>query len=259
MANSLRNVRNFGVLWALIGLASTLGLSGSAVAQGGPPLVADLSERSISITLGFSGTDLLLFGATDATGEIVVIIRGPSSNVTVRRKDRIGGIWVNNDHVEFKDVPGFYLVASSGPLDEIASPLIRQNKALGFATIPLETTADIDDERRAGFRDALLRNKQRQGLYREAPGSVELQSGRLFRTTVNFPSIVPTGDYTVEVILLRNDRVISATLTPLVVSRTGFESLVFTFAHLHSELYGLIAIVVALMAGWFAGFAFRRF
>lgn len=232
--------------------------SASASGQSGPPLVADLIDEQVSITLGFSGTDLLLFGATDETGDIVVVVRGPTGDVTVRRKERIGGIWINRDHAIFEDVPGFYLIASTGDIDEIVPPEVRRNMELGLDMLSLDPIGEISDEDRVAYRAALIRNKQRQGLYSEVPGSVELQSGRLFRTNVTFPSNVPTGIYTVEVILLRDDKIVEVTLTPLVVDRRGFEALVFQFAHLRPALYGFIAIVIALMAGWFAGFAFRK-
>jgi hypothetical protein len=40
-------------------------------------LVADLSEHLIAITTGFVGTDVLLFGAIEETGDVVVVVRGP--------------------------------------------------------------------------------------------------------------------------------------------------------------------------------------
>ena len=36
-------------------------------------LVADLSSHLVAITTGFTGTDLLLFGAMDAEGDVVMI------------------------------------------------------------------------------------------------------------------------------------------------------------------------------------------
>ncbi|MCZ6605955.1 MAG: TIGR02186 family protein [Alphaproteobacteria bacterium] len=281
------------------GLATTVRPAWSQTSTFSEHLVADLSERFISITLGFAGTDLLLFGATDGTGDVVIIVRGPATDVTVRRKARIGGIWVNRDHVAFEGIPGYYLVASTGPLDEIVPEGIRRELEIGLDALPLEPVlASIaqpiaraqqgvgDDQRaaeppeqedaapatnptevltgalteaeREAFRAALIRNKQRQGLYIETPGSVTLQSGRLFRTKVVFPSNVPTGNYAVDVILMRDGHVVGMTTTGLGVDRRGFESLVFLFAHRRPISYGVIAIVIALVAGWFAGFVFRK-
>ena len=50
----------------------------------------------------------------------------------------------------------------------------------------------------------------------------------------------------------------SAQTTPLFVSKVGVEAEIFDFAYEQSALYGIIAILVALMAGWLAHIAFRR-
>ncbi|NNE84205.1 MAG: hypothetical protein HKN28_09575, partial [Alphaproteobacteria bacterium] len=63
-------------------LAQTPAVSGA----GSTPLVADLSENLIAITTGFTGTEVLLFGATEGVGDIIVVVRAPESQVVVRRK-----------------------------------------------------------------------------------------------------------------------------------------------------------------------------
>jgi hypothetical protein len=68
-------------------------------------LVADLSSHLIAVTTGFSGTSLLLFGATQGEGDVVVVVRGPDKPETVRRKRRTLGIWVNRDTYAFAAVP----------------------------------------------------------------------------------------------------------------------------------------------------------
>ena len=63
-------------------------------------LVADLSKDQIRVASNFTGEKILLFGAIERTGpngasDVVVVVRGPSENFTLRRKKRVAGIWVN--------------------------------------------------------------------------------------------------------------------------------------------------------------------
>jgi hypothetical protein len=58
-------------------------------------LIADISERRIDITTGFSGAEVLVFGAIEGEGDVVVVARGPSQNMVLRRKERQFGIWIN--------------------------------------------------------------------------------------------------------------------------------------------------------------------
>ena len=79
------------------------------------PLVADLSKHLVAITAGFSGAEVLLFGAVDEPGDVVVIVRGPLRSVTMHRKSRVLGVWANTAKMTFEEVPSFYAIASSRP------------------------------------------------------------------------------------------------------------------------------------------------
>lgn len=248
------------------GKAVALGLGAIAVlglAIAGPlraaPLVADLSKHLVAITTGFAGADVLLFGSVDRPGDVVVIIWGPPEEVVMHRKSRIAGIWINTAQMTFEHVPSFYAVASSRALDEIASEHVLSRLEMGVErlNLPLPRTKASPNIARK-WRDALIRNKERLGHYAREVGQVTFLGENLFRTQVEFPANVPTGTYQIEVYLLRDGRVVSAQTTPLIVSKIGLEADVFDFAHDYSAIYGLIAILVALVAGWLAHIAFRR-
>jgi len=223
------------------------------------PLVADLSDHLVGITTGFIGTDVLLFGATDGPGDIAIVVKGPVVTEVVRKKDRIGPVWVNSESVSFGKVPSFYLVASNRPLEAFAPEQLRTRYQLGTAYISYtvenikEGTADVGP-----FEEALVRLKTRQGLYGRAPGAVSLLANRLFRTQLHFPENVPTGTYMVEIYLIRDETVVSAEIVPLTISKIGVGAEIYDFAHRNSPLYGLLVIVLAIIIGWVAGVALRR-
>jgi uncharacterized protein (TIGR02186 family) len=228
-------------------------------------IVADLIVHRIEITSGFSGAELTLFGAIEGKGDVIAVVHGPSApgggliggTVDVRRKVRSFGIWVSGPHVRFDNIPGFYAIAGSEPLDEIVTPEMRQRYQLGLEmmkTEALEATApDIAD-----FSGALLRIRQKQGLYNDKVGHVSFIGDRLFRTSFAFPSSVPTGIYTVDVYLARDGRIVDAQSFPLLVNRAGFSADIYDFAHRHAVAYGFIAVAAALLFGWTAHLAFRR-
>ncbi len=247
-----------GAIHAVAAAVMAAGANAPPVAaQGSQALIADLSSREIAITTGFAGTELLLFGAVDGAGDIVIVVRGPERREIVRRKERIAGVWVTGRSVAFDAVPAFYFLASTRPLAEIAAAETFAPRRIGADNLHL-VPASRADAGRTEFRRALLRNKARSGLYGENQGAVTVLGGRLFRTRVFFPSNVPTGKYAAEVYLLRNGVIIGEQSTPLVVRKVGLEADVFQFAHRQSALYGIIAIAIALGAGWLAGMIFRR-
>ena len=223
------------------------------------PLVADLSEHQIQITTGFTGTNVLLFGTVDEESDVVVVVRGPTQQTAVWRKGRFAGIWVNDRRVVFDDVPSFFAVRSSSPLEEITSDTIRARHGMGANFLRLRTAdKSVSDFELAEFRAGLIRNKRRLGLFAAEDERINFLGGQLFRTRLFFPANVPTGFYDVEVFMIRDGRVAHAQTTPLIVSKAGLGADVFFFAHRYSAFYGILAIILAAAAGALAAFVFRK-
>ena len=73
----------------------------------------------MSITSAFQGESILLFGMFDPPGEIVVVVVGPPARETVLRKQRFLGLWLNTGRQAFDDVPAYYSIAASQPLQRL--------------------------------------------------------------------------------------------------------------------------------------------
>jgi uncharacterized protein (TIGR02186 family) len=240
---------------AAVILVLVAALAGHAGAQ---TLTADLSSHVIGITTGFVGADLVLFGSADKPGDVIVIVRGPPTELTVRRKEKILGVWINGSSAVFRDAPSFYAVAASHPLAEIASQESMGRQGIGLENVRLQPTRSIPEPRLTEFRKALLSSQENVDLYRSGVAPVTFLGEHLFRADMFFPANVPTGSYSVEVLLMSGGEVVSAQTTPLIVSRIGFSNGVFVVAHRHAVLYGLGALTFAVVAGWAAGAMFRR-
>jgi uncharacterized protein (TIGR02186 family) len=247
-------MRRRAALVAPAALALWLCWPGTAMADA---LAADLTRHLIAITTGFTGASVVLFGATDGPGDVVVVVRGPAQQVTVRRKQRIAGVWVNTAAMTFADVPSFYFIAASRPLAEMVDPRIAAVDRLGLDHLHFEPEAPAPPRQVAAFVAALIRTQQRLGLFPRTTEPVQFIGERLFRTTIAVPATVPTGTYRVETLLFRDHRIVALRTTPLVVSKIGVDAAVFDFASRQPALYGAIAVAIAMVAGWLASLPFR--
>ncbi len=221
------------------------------------PVVADISNHLIAITTGFTGTDVLVFGATDGEGDVVVIVRGPEREEIVRRKERMAGIWIHGESHHFRRVPSFYAVAASKKLADTAPQTVLARHQIGLENLRLESVREDDPSQRE-FAQALTRLKQDEGLFPTQVEQVQFLGNQLFRAKIAFPANVPVGTYTVEVFLLRNGEVAGAQTAPLVISKIGLGADIYLFAHRDAPIYGAIAILMALVAGSSAAFLFRK-
>jgi uncharacterized protein (TIGR02186 family) len=250
-------MRRLGLLLAALGFAAFLVLAAGA-AQAQQPLVADLSQHLIRITTGFSGTEVLLFGATEGEGDVVVVVRGPDISTVVRRKSRELGIWVNSSQMTFTGVPSFYRVASSRPLADITTPQTQTRHQLGIENLRFNTLRPSSPQEIAEFRTGLLRNREREQLFAADVGPVTFLGQRLFRAPFQLPANVPTGVYQVHTLLIQNGEVVAEQVTPLFVNKSGVGADVFEFAHRQPAIYGILAVLIAIGAGWAASAVFRK-
>lgn len=243
----------------LVVLAAAIADSAAPAAAKG--IVADVDDHLVEITTDFAGQDILVFGAIDGPGDVILVMRGPAGRVAVHQKDRFAGIWVNAESVEFDDVPSLYGVASSRPLFEILPNEVLDRYQLGVGRLRFET----QDEEVYGvgsFRIALVQQKRKQGLYADRVGRVTFIGETLFRANLHLPSNVPTGTFLIDVYLVREGRIVDAQNMPLVISKVGFGADLYKYAN--SRLiaprfgYGVAAVLVSLLTGWLAHLAFRK-
>lgn len=245
-------------------LLAAMVLLAAAAPASAAQFVVDVSERTVAITAGFTGAELVVFGtAAEAQGSVgeehgvIVVIRGPEQPTVVRRKERQFGVWANHGGVTFPEAPAFVWVAASEAFADrpLAEVLARYRIGQDFLA---PTPAGEDIGALDMFQAALVRRKQVNGLYSAEFGRVEFLGEHLFRTRVMFPANVPVGSYRIEVFELRDANVVNVTASALHVRKAGLEAAVFRFAHDFPILHGLVAIVLALMAGWLAGAVARR-
>ncbi len=242
-------------------------LPGMASAQNVPKLVPDVSQRQIDIQSGFTGAEMLLFGAIiyprgvapEGQIDVAVVLRGPTRPITLREKQKIAGIWINADSTDFRSVPAYYAIASSRPLDTIVNDKTAAIYELGLDKLQLSPSGEVDAKEQRRFVSGLVDLNSRNGLFRQEAGTVEITDQVLYRARLNIPSSVPVGIYTAETLLIRDGRVIVADDNVEVrIRKTGFEQLVTILARDYSLFYGAMAVLVSLLLGWFAGYVFQR-
>jgi uncharacterized protein (TIGR02186 family) len=221
-------------------------------------LVTALSSNLVAITTGFTGSNVLLFGTTGGEGDIIVVVRGPEDAEVVRRKGRRLGLWINEAEARFVNVPQFYAIAESGPIASTLSPSVAARHQIGISNLRLMAASMSPGVDLAEFRAALIRLKQQMGLYSPRPQPISFLGERLFRTDMRIPANAPVGDYLVSVFLVRNGEVTSAEITPLKVSKIGFEAWTYRFARSEPLVYGVVAVALAAVAGWMANMLFRK-
>ena len=226
-------------------------------------VVAGLSQSRISISTNFDGSEILIFGAVKRENPIVeeppihvlITVEGPKRPVSVRRKEKRLGIWVNIDAVEVDRAPTFYAVATSGPWAEVISDTEDLRHRVSTLRAIRSVGATIQGSQ--DFTDALIRIRAGNDLYQTNIGAVELNEQTLFNTSVRLPANLTEGDYKARFFLTRGGRVIDTHETVIAVQKVGLEQFLYRLAHDQPLMYGLMSLAIAIAAGWGASALFR--
>lgn len=233
---------------------------------------ADVSTRSVAITSGFVGTEIIVFGTVEnsrqpsaeaGTYDVVVVVEGALVPAVVRKKSRVGGLWVNTSSVRLASFPSYYAIASTRPIDEIAEPAELAKNEIGFRYVRLVPSGRsaldaIAPDAATEFREAALRIKQRQRLYLKADHGVTFIGRSLFRATIALPPNVPVGPLTARVYLYRDGKPLSSYQSKVMMERTGIERFLHAAAFERPLLYAIATLLLAALAGVAAAFAFNR-
>ena len=224
-------------------------------------IVLGLSQDEVAISATFDGSEILIFGAikreaTPPEGElgVIVTVAGPDTPLTVRRKERRFGIWVNTDAVDIDLAPTFYAVASSGPLAEVLRATEDLRHKVTIPSVIRNVGASVMDS--PAFEQALMRIRFENGLYLRLEGGVDLEEDTLFRTAIRMPANLTEGDYPTRIFLTRDGRVVDIYETQIEVNKVGLERWLYDLAHENAFLYGLMSLAIAIAAGWGASAAF---
>lgn len=226
-----------------------------------PILVPDISEHDIVLRQGFTGTDLLLFGAIlDPAGgrvgegyDVVVVLKGPTEEIRLREKERWFGIWINADTTAYRSVPSFYAIASSRPIADIVDERTAAIYELGLNYLQLSPTDSIDPVEQARFSAGLVDLRQRLGLYAQFEDGVQVSENVLYRARLPIPSNVIPGRYVAETFAIADGRVITSATSEVQVLKEGFEGVVAEEAEENAFFYGLFAVGLSVFMGWAAG------
>lgn len=235
-------------------------MAGPAVAQQvvPPSLAVELSTRRIEVTTAFAGGEILVFGATErlihaGADEVVVLATGPATSMVVRQKVEVLGFWINGAAARFNGVPSYWAMAATRPPTEMLTEVERRELRLGMDLISLPQLG----ARGSQFRDALQDLKRADRTWAEAL-PMEVSGGRLFHARLPVPSTVATGEYRVQVLLVRAGRVVARQELSLDVVRVGTAAQIADVARGLPVLYGFACILLAAFAGWLGSVLFRR-
>ena len=226
-------------------------------------IFADTSVRDIKIEIDFNGEKLLIFGAMNKfDDDVVILVKGPPIDLLTRKKEKISSIWINNDSFLWKGAPSFYQIISTEKITKILSQEILIKNELGIENLNfynnLNTSLLALDSDKILWKKALIQNMHDKKLWINEDKSLIKTKGLLFKAQVLFPTTIIPGEYIINIMQVRNEKIISKDFTKINVKKHGIGSLIYKFANKFALFYGIFAVFFAIFSGWLAAIAFMK-
>jgi uncharacterized protein (TIGR02186 family) len=216
--------------------------------------VKSIIPSSAIIGTTYNGVKINIKGEISKNEELIIKVIGHKRDTHFKKKGKIWGIlWMNIDDVVFTDLPSLYLVYTG----DIPESMIKK---MGFASLrkEIKITSSFNDKN--FLFNELIKLKRKEGLYcvrKDAIKYKKLDSKKEFDCSVFLPAKLLPGTYQIKFIAIKNGKIAENITLPLQARLEGLPKLISYLAFQHSTIYGIMAVLIAIIAGLIMGIIFK--
>ncbi|EPR44266.1 Conserved hypothetical protein CHP02186-related, transmembrane [Desulfovibrio sp. X2] len=247
-----RTSHNIAILAALCAL---LLAAVPAFADGAATLT--LAPAQIDIGTTYNGMPLHVEGTIPAGCQAVIRFLGEPKDVHMKAKGKIFGLlWMNLDSLTFTDVPSVFLAQSSTEFGQLGAA----GDSLGLDGLKASIGVHGGNEGAKSLIGDLLHMKRTEKLYRQTEGDVTLtpaDGSQTFAADIALPSRLAPGTYTVEVHAVCDGKVAASARQEITAKLVGAPEFLARMAFSQGLLYGVLAVIIALLSGLAIGLVFQ--
>ncbi len=221
-------------------------------------MIAELSAAAVIKSQAFQGREIVLSGIAQSNSNIVIMVQGPSANYRIWKKAKVHGLWVNHEGMILKDIPSFYFVAASRPIDQMinAEAVSKYNLDPTHLIFPVEGNSSLPNFEE--FVQNFYHYKQRQRLFPITIAQVERIGAHLFRSYIYIPESAIIGTYHIKIYNFTHGNIVDQANLQFDLVRSTLDNDIDLTSHQRPLYYAAIAVLIALTTGAIAGYMFRN-
>jgi uncharacterized membrane protein YfcA len=202
----------------------------------------------------YSGTNLRIDGLAAPGSKVIVVARGPDTEEQFSRKRQAGPIWITGGKVHVSGVPSLFIRYTEEPAEKFLPRQEIERFQLDPAAVRHQMRLSPEDPEQDTLRDHYVRLKVAQRVYRVIDGGLRMgkpnESGIPYSVMFHWPRKAPPATYEIRAHEVRDGVVVKTTTAPLEVVKVGFPAAVARLAAEWAPLYGVIAIIAAMLGGF---------
>jgi Putative transmembrane protein (Alph_Pro_TM) len=212
-----------------------------------------VTPKVVQMGAFYNGTKVRIECLCEPGTKPIIVIRGSEVKQVFKVKGRAGPIWVSTGKVSISGVPSVYVSMNPQPLGDLLKPEAIEKYQLDVPALKKQIKIEPPPADPDLIRVNYLKLKSIEDNYRVINGAVKMgtagPSGVPYSAELDWPKKVPPGNYEVLVYECRNGSVVKELHTTMELTRVGFPAFMASLAQDHAQVYGLVAVIVALLAG----------
>jgi uncharacterized protein (TIGR02186 family) len=238
-------------------------LTQASLLKAGEPLQVSPFPDRISIGTFYNGTRVSISGTLPADSDVIIRMTGEASELRMKKKGKVFGLlWMNRDTVKFESVPKAYLLYTPRHYADIFKTLRKDDpvRQLGLTALEEKISVSPDSGENGTMVNELLKLKEKEGIYAVSDNVhyTPLTEGRKkFEADITIPPKLSPGGYTVEVYMVQNGTIVASQDHSLTVALVSFPKMLSILAFDHGAIYGILATLIAVVAGLITGVLFK--
>ncbi len=218
-----------------------------------------VKPNGLDIREYFRGAELTISADIPKEASATVEMKGASHDDHLLRKGRRGGLWMSVGEVTVHGAPSVYLVMST---PQAAS---QSDEGAGRAYNELQKHVEfqgaLPKEGAGVLFQQLVKLKESEGLYGVFPKALKVVGSSGDHTTIEgqlrLPSNIAPGNYQITLSVLNSGKLLESQSVEMPIEMKGLPAFLSNLARKNAVLYGILAVVIALVTGLVMGIVFK--
>jgi uncharacterized protein (TIGR02186 family) len=221
-----------------------------------------LLPETVPIGLFFHHGKVSVKGTLPEGCDAAVIVQAPNQEMKMSIRGKRFGLWMAVGTAVFDNTPAFYHCLTSKPIAGIASPETALESGLGFEKVKEDMELQVEKEGSKAeaegvWKDEFVRFKESTGVFsvEEAALTVANSRGGMERVEgeIKLPARSPEGSYRVTLLGFKDGTLVARVEETLSIHLESSVGFLRDLAFQHGWIYGIVAVIVALLAGFGVG------
>ena len=226
-------------------------------------ITSSIVPERIAVNSLYHGSRIVISGETEADRDIILKISSPEVQTNFHKKGKAGGVlWMNIGGLEFNPVPYVYLIYTTKDINSMLSESQRDVYVIGYDAFRrhVNVSPAANDAEKENWLGEFIKFKEKEKVYGVFPGTVEIKNSgdkTAYNLFLDWPYEAPPMEYTISVYAVKDGAITDSTEKSLVVEKTGLLKFLSDMAFNHEIIYGIISIIIAVVAGFIVSLLFK--